>query len=1336
MASKKKKGRAPTTSKIEKEVSREPTTSEIEQEPNREPTTAEIQKEIDRAPTTAKIEKEASREPGSSDIEKENTREPTTLEIEGKRQDNVDLADEAEEDQGSEGDTQGRSPAAEDDVNSSARVITNVKDPFERDAQEETPLELEADDPFGPSEAIEKLHSAAELQNSDTMAYREAQQRMGVDPDTNEILNEDGEEPVDEPPERFMQEVETQVQRAGDAKILEFAKKMGIINDKGELTTKKFAENVQEQQLAVAEDIVGAVMDSFQEGLNLGADFVGWVDDELFGESLNENDPLIQEGAKDGYFKFADTLLPSRGPGHDALRGLLGYMIPFASAMKGAKVLRTGSRVAKVAASGGIGAIVDFAFIDPNESRTSDFLAQNVPFLKPFVTAFESDEDDSRLESRLKNAAEGAIMGLGIDAAVKLGKGLFRLVKYVRAGKKLRRAMIEGIDKGVAATKKAKEITDRMWDPNRKSFSELVQDKAGKGSLSDDLPIAGAEKAKSARKINLENKKALEARGLPEPPPITSFEDAKRGVIDNETTQKAADALNVTVEEMKARKLGEGYNNAEMRAFDDVATESTKKVQKASKIASNPNSTDEEVAEAYLTWGEHGEGVVQFVGGKAETARALEAAKKGVSKITDPDGTLRMTQNILKIHGGKEAASTTMLRISKLGKGELSTLARMMAKGVDMTEALNSIRMNAMLSSPVTHAVNAVSNSAVIVSAPVERLMTRGVGVIRQSMGGAAPHVASGEATAMVVGAYGGLGDAFRAGAKAARTGKSSIGKGLKLDTVRGGVTDFTGFQDLTLLGQGLTVMKFGIKEASGRMLMASDEFFKVINKRMELHALATREMSSARKYGHLSDADKAIKYNEIIQNPMKYEETQYIETMANKFAETNTFTKNLDAKIGVPGMNIPLASVDKFIKDTPLRLFAPFFKTGGNILEFGLERTPVLNLMLKDVRADLALGGIKRDMVLGKTAFGSTVTFVGYQLHQAGMITGDGPANPKARKMMEDAGHKFNSLRIGDEHLDLEVLGPVVSKIFAGVANLAEVQSIYAGDSPQKSEAFTAAFGAMVGNYVSPEAVSRTMGEVFEAMYDPKVTAKSVFTKFPSTFVPAIVRKARQVLDPQKRVVKPSRAKKARENDFFAQNDFFQEALNRVRDSIPGLAQGLPLDKDLFGNERIFNSGWGPDMVSPMVVSKEKQGVAYKEIVRLQMAGPLRNIQAPEGQKHLLITQVPKSLSIQSQDVRLDPHQYDRYLMLAAGRDPDFAINGQSLEQALTEEINQGYPRAIQPLEGPVTDEAKKLSIKDIIHEYRVEAREQLMLEFDDLEIQADQLKLDRNIELGTELG
>jgi hypothetical protein len=167
------------------------------------------------------------------------------------------------------------------------------------------------------------------------------------------------------------------------------------------------------------------------------------------------------EGAAQGIYGLADTLafdaLPNwenrvLGESRTAVGGLIEGITQFASgfvplvgAGEWAGLLGNTLKGAKVARAVLAGAITDFSVFDGHQARLSNLVQQYPSLANPINDFLAAKPGDTQIEGRLKNALEGAGVGLLTDAAIHslkaLGAGL--LEKAAGKGPKAVHAAME-----------------------------------------------------------------------------------------------------------------------------------------------------------------------------------------------------------------------------------------------------------------------------------------------------------------------------------------------------------------------------------------------------------------------------------------------------------------------------------------------------------------------------------------------------------------------------------------------------------------------------------------------------------------------------------------------------------------------------------------------------------------------------------------------------------------------------------------------------------------------------------------------------------------------------
>lgn len=230
--------------------------------------------------------------------------------------------------------------------------------------------------------------------------------------------------------------------------------------------------------------------------------------------------------------------------GHVA-EGISNFVVGFIGAgkfLKGAKLLQGAGRGMGLLRGAAQGAITDFTAFDPMEERLSN-LVQSCPSLEnPLTSALAAKADDTRWEGRLKNAAEGLVMGTALDLLVESVRGL--------------RGMSHA-----ASPEEAAEVAVKVADKLEALQNGGVSAEAGAGKLGSKGRKVG-EKLEELQTSALPEGRALEGNAPDGPAPfMRSPEDFSR-------VDKAAKAPEA------AKAIGEAGGDKELLSlFKEVMTE-------------------------------------------------------------------------------------------------------------------------------------------------------------------------------------------------------------------------------------------------------------------------------------------------------------------------------------------------------------------------------------------------------------------------------------------------------------------------------------------------------------------------------------------------------------------------------------------------------------------------------------------------------------------------------------------------------------------------------------------------------------------------------------------
>jgi hypothetical protein len=500
-------------------------------------------------------------------------------------------------------------------------------------------------------------------------------------------------------------------------------------------------------------------------------------------------------------------------------------------------------------------------------------------------------------------------------------------------------------------------------------------------------------------------------------------------------------------------------------------------------------------------------------------------------------------------------------------------------------DMMMEVWINGLLSGPITHSTNIISNAATLAWNIPERAVASMLNP---------KAVRPGEAAAMLGGVVESMGDAWRLAWKAFKEEQPQFGQA-KLEMPRRAITadalEVTG-----MTGRAVDFLGAAVR-LPGRFLMAGDDFFKAIAFRAELRALAKRQ--AFREINEMSLTGKAAaqKAREIEKNILD-NPPESIKEAAQEFAAYTTFTRDL----GETGQKV------QALASTPIgRIVMPFVRTPTNIFKFAGERTP-LALASRAVREEIAAGGERRALALAKIGLGSMTMAYMSTLAANGLITGGGPKDKTLRQIKMQTGWKPYSFKIGNEYISYARIEPLGS-LFGLAADAADIMGqLSEADAAKLASALTVAISRNVAQKTFVKGLAGTLNAVTsqEVKQVNSFLEKELPTILP--YSSALGQTAKNV-DPVMREV--------------------NSIMDAFKAKIPGYSSDLPPHRNIWGEPVLLEGGFGPDLLSPFYSSTVKDDKVAAELDRLQAP-----ITLPSKQ----IDRVP-----------LTPKQYDRYQILAA---------------------------------------------------------------------------------------
>jgi hypothetical protein len=694
-------------------------------------------------------------------------------------------------------------------------------------------------------------------------------------------------------------------------------------------------------------------------------------------------------------------------------------------------------------------------------------------------------------------------------------------------------------------------------------------------------------------------------------------EVARRGTRSWAETEAAAKSLKI--EDLLGRKMGQALNAEQVENARTLLASSSETLKGMAQIVRSGQANDLQKADFMRAFNTHYAIQMQLSGAAAEAGRALQIFRKVAQSDALRVGQIRDFMAASAANGvSPEKLADALATMTT--PAQVSNFVKQQARATSYDMFLEAW-INGLLSGPVTHAVNTTSNLLTAVWMIPERTLAAGLSRLH---GG---EIRGGEVAAQTFGLVEGFKDGLKLAWEAFKKGESSDLMG-KIEQQQNRAITASNVAQLPVIkkiapnaleaggvaARAVDALGEAIR-VPGRFLTAEDELFKAIGYRMELQAQAYRKAANEGLEGRAM----AQRMRDIIADPQNL--APEVHLAAVDAARYQTFTKDL----GPGGRAIQTAAN----KIPGAKLVVPFIRTPANIMKFAFERTPLAPLM-KSVRNDIAAGGARRDMALARISMGSMAMGVVASYAAAGMITGGGPTDTALRSHLYNTGWQPYSIKVGDKYYSygrLEPVGMMMGLAADAVEIMGELDEI-------ESDKVATTIVAAISKNVMSKTWLRGLSEMVSAMDDPDRYGSKYVKNLAGTAVPTGVAQIERTLYPE-----ISEA---------------QDALDAIKARIPGYSKELPTRHNLWGEKITFNGALGPDIISPIFTSTEKDSPIDRELLR--MRAPIR---MPN-----------RTQSFEGVSIKLDPYEYEEFMVRMNGMKLD--STGKTLKKSLNDLVTK----------------------------------------------------------------
>ncbi len=653
----------------------------------------------------------------------------------------------------------------------------------------------------------------------------------------------------------------------------------------------------------------------------------------------------------------------------------------------------------------------------------------------------------------------------------------------------------------------------------------------------------------------------------------SGIEKQKRGVQSNQATKEMADLLQVNPEKLKETLLtlkpGSTLNAETILASRELLLAAMNRLDDLAITASTGTPDDLLKFRQHMALTAELQKIIKGV--QTETGRALQQFK---IPVRDKFYTARNTDDInrqllMAQLGGEEhtrtIAQTYLKADTPAARATLSEKSDVFTKS---SEALSEVFINAILSNPMTHVRNTAGN-----------WITQGIMMQERKL------------ASML------YGDAAKGGVAEFEDIAKAYGKTQAFTEMWAGVGRYlpdTNVKGPTIGGSKIEIRPnkfsadhFKMQEGAAasfvdvmgriltldriptRLLTVADKYFKNLEYRSELYALAYRDTVKNVRAGVLPQ-DKAAQYlAEMVVNPT--------EAMVKEASEV-TLKSVYQTPLGTRGDVLDIGQYLQKVKSNSgwfnflTNYYLPFIQTPTNITGFVIERTPGLNRILQSFKDDISganglakqqeakvkqmLGGAFYTTVAGMTIFGDMATGtspeIGYKFKNKKFGT--------KSEMMKLTNMQPGTINIpyGDKTIQINTTGnDPIAMMFRQAADLARLGQLGFKDNDQWQDylAMTTAFTYSLGENLASSTFMAGVGKAVNdyqnyKMYGAAKGAELQFKQITGSFVPSGVKQISKFFTDDNQKI-------ALELDEYIQRGLYDASLNKDYDLL-----GDPIEK------------------------------------------------------------------------------------------------------------------------------------------------------------------------------
>ena len=746
----------------------------------------------------------------------------------------------------------------------------------------------------------------------------------------------------------------------------------------------------------------------------------------------------------------------------------------------------------------------------------------------------------------------------------------------------------------------------------------------------------------------------------------------KRGIVTHPETLTEAAKSKLTIEDILRRQPGQAFANAaeqtRARVLNASLAHETRELYK--QVVAGTAGVDDLKRALVIS----GHVSARVEAGIAETARSLEAAKITVGPTASAADLNKLLSQV-SVDAAKVGEGISQPRFLKMA-GEVlaqdeASQGRFARFVANFPEAFREAYFGTILGlrSVVR---NMGGNTLMFTNSVWERNLAQRLGT----------SIAPGEEGALLAGSWQAQRSALKSAVHTMKTGESQF-YGTKFDQpLRRAITaENLGMEGVPFFSRGIDYLGMGFR-AGPRMMLAGDEYSRVVNFWGEVSALSWREAHA------LSGGDPtklSAAYAKLMDNP-----PARVLRQALAASQERTFNKELTGR---------LASAQQAMSH-PITQFLvnPFFKTPVNIMEQSLQRTPGVGLLLSSFRRELEAGGASAQLAMAKQANGAILVGMAMMLESQGLVTGNGPTHAGLKEHLKGLGWQRMSVwePASSKYVAMEGMEPITTVLGLGADLSMWLRELRIMGVPADHPDVQALIGAVVlsttKNFVNKsfmQGYEDFLGAL-ESQSNLGKISNFMERKIGSIMAPSTIRGIAQTVDPELKEI--------------------HSLKDRLFASWPGLSSYTFPHRNIITGEPIMTEGAarlffipGTEVASPFFLSSIKDDPVQHEIVRLGGAGISKPQPVIFGRRP---AEFPMREPSMQEGVGLDGAEYDRMVVLMTTS----KINGKTLHQALQAEMSKpSYQKATDGIDG-----GKAAHLRATYQGYLQNARGKLLEESD----------------------